>query len=43
MDQVDNAKNALQYSQAQEQAAAADRAYQIAFKAWRDFYNQLGH
>jgi RHS repeat-associated protein len=43
MNQVDAAQNAAQYDAAQEQAAAADQAYQEALKNWQDFQNNLGH
>jgi hypothetical protein len=43
MNQVDNATTPAQYAAAQEQAAAAERAYQQALKEWMDFQNQLGY
>jgi RHS repeat-associated protein len=41
--QIDLAKNATQYASAQEQAAAAQKAYEEALQAWASFMNQLGH
>jgi len=43
MQQVDSANTPLQNISAQEQAAAAARAYEEALKAWADFFSQCGH
>ena len=42
MNQVDMALTPAQYAAAQEQAEAAQLAYEQAIQAWRDFFNGLG-